>query len=250
MSTPCCGRWSNGATWKRSGVTPGSARPCSVRHHPVLPGTGRPPGDRRTLPPLGEFVPAAEVVEALEQSLRVDLDVDPELAPDAGAAADAEPADLTAPPGDQDAGHPLAADEGAGDLDAVAADAGEPAVGDLDAGDLDAVVADVGVEGPQVETAFEVVDLTQMTATTADGQIVDLSDLEEVIDLDEVALDVEDGDDSLVEVNEIPTAADNPFPTDLHPDLRADIHSNLGTDDSPDLDQDLGPDIQSDNGAD
>ncbi|MGF1599289.1 MAG: SMC-Scp complex subunit ScpB [Acidimicrobiales bacterium] len=46
------------------------------------------------LPALGEFVPSAEVVEALEQTLKVELDIDPDLATDDGErAATTEAAD-------------------------------------------------------------------------------------------------------------------------------------------------------------
>lgn len=43
------------------------------------------------LPALGDFVPAAEVVEALEQTLRVEVEADPEIDSDAAAETDSEP---------------------------------------------------------------------------------------------------------------------------------------------------------------
>ena len=69
--TACCARCRPAATSTRSAATPGPARPCcGAPRERFLEQLGL--DSLADLPPLAGFVPGAEVVEALEQGLRVD----------------------------------------------------------------------------------------------------------------------------------------------------------------------------------
>ena len=84
-STASCARCSSGATSPRSAGTPARARPCcSAPRRLFLERLGLNTLDE--LPPLGDFVPGADVVEALEQGLRVDAGDDDPRRPVADAA--------------------------------------------------------------------------------------------------------------------------------------------------------------------